>query len=113
MNSSNTEQVKPKIKVNDNVVVINGASKGKRGKVLKIDREKSRIIVEGINKRNKYLKPSQENPQGRVVNIEFPIDISNVMFFCDKCKKGSRIGTEFKDKNKFRVCKTCGKSIDK
>ena len=113
MNSNNLKMIKPKIKVNDNVVVTNGASKGKRGKVLKIDRDNSRIIVEGINKRNKYIKPSQENPQGRIVNIEFPINISNVMYFCDKCKKGSRIGTEFKDKNKFRICKTCGKSIDK
>ena len=113
MNSSKSENIKPKIKVNDSVVIKSGVSKGKRGKVLKIDRENSRIIVEGINKRNKYLKPSQDNPQGRMVSIEFPIHISNVMYFCDKCKKGSRIGIEIKDKSKFRVCKACGKSLDK
>lgn len=113
MDRSQSENIKSRIKVNDSVVIKSGVSKGKRGKVLKIDREKSRIIVEGINKRNKYLRPSQDNPQGRVISIEFPIHISNVMYFCDKCKKGSRVGVEIKDKSKFRVCKACGKSIDK
>ncbi|HNX25251.1 MAG TPA: 50S ribosomal protein L24, partial [Spirochaetota bacterium] len=68
--------VKTKLKINDNVVVTSGSNRGKRGKVLKVDRVKGRIIVEGVNKRNKYLKPSQENPQGRMVNLEFPIHIS-------------------------------------
>ncbi len=105
--------IKTKIKVGDNVVVISGASAGKRGKVLAINKEKARVVVEGVNKRDKYLRPSQANPQGGKVNIEFPIHISNVMYFCDKCKKGTRIGIQVKDNNKTRVCKGCGKSIDK
>ena len=88
MNTVSDKCVKTKLKVKDNVVVVSGSNRGKRGKVLKIDSVKGRIIVEGVNKRNKYLKPSQENPQGRMVNLEFPIHISNVMYFCDKCKKG-------------------------
>jgi len=113
MNSVSADSVKTKLKINDNVVVISGANRGKRGKVLKVDRIKGRIIVEGVNKRNKYLKPSQDNPQGRMVNLEFPIHISNVMYFCDKCKKGIRIGIEITDKSKTRICKSCSKSIDK
>jgi len=100
-----------KIKVNDNVVVISGADKGRRGKVLKIDRKSGRVIVEGVNKRNKFLRPTQENPKGGSVNIEFPVNLTNVMIFCEKCKKGVRIGIERKNDNKVRVCKKCGKSI--
>ena len=113
MNSVSENSSKTKLKINDSVVVISGSNRGKRGKVLKVDRTNGRIIVEGVNKRNKYLKPSQDNPQGRMVNLEFPIHISNVMYFCDKCKKGIRIGVEIKDKSKTRICKSCSKSIDK
>ncbi|MCU0846609.1 MAG: 50S ribosomal protein L24 [Spirochaetes bacterium] len=107
------ESTKTKLKVNDNVVVISGADKGKRGKILKINRNSGRVIIEGINKRKKFLRPNQENPQGGFITMEFPINLSNVMLFCDKCKKGVRIGMETKDKQKTRVCKKCGKSLDK
>jgi len=113
MNNICSDSTKTKLKINDNVVVISGANRGKRGKILRIDNTRGRVIVEGVNKRNKYLKPSQDNPQGRMVNLEFPINISNVMYFCDKCKKGIRIGIEFKDKSKTRICRSCSKSIDK
>lgn len=100
------------IKANDNVVVNSGADRGRRGKVLKVNSKTGRIIVEGINKKHKYLKPGPEQPKGGKINVEFPIDISNVMIFCEKCKKGVRIGIQYKDKNRIRVCKTCGKNLD-
>ncbi|HOW82810.1 MAG TPA: 50S ribosomal protein L24 [Spirochaetota bacterium] len=102
-----------RLKVNDNVVVVSGTERGKRGKILKVFREKGRVIVEGINKRNKFVRPTQENPKGGSVNIEFPIALSNVMVFCEKCKKPVRLGIEIKDDVKIRVCKKCGKSFDK
>jgi len=102
-----------RLKVNDNVVVVCGTERGKRGKILKVFREKGRVIVEGINKRNKFVRPTQENPKGGSVNIEFPIALSNVMVFCEKCKKPVRLGIEIKDDVKIRVCKKCGKSFDK
>lgn len=111
--NSVSDCTKTKLKINDSVVVVSGSNRGKRGKILKVDRSKGRIIVEGVNKRNKYLRPSQDNPQGRMINLEFPIHISNVMYFCDKCKKGVRIGIELKEKSKTRICKSCSKSIDK
>jgi len=104
---------KTKLKVNDNVVVISGADRGKRGKVLKIDQASNKVIVEGINKKTKYLRATQENPQGGMINIEFPINISNVMYFCDKSKKPTRIGIEISDNSKTRISKKSGKSIDK
>jgi large subunit ribosomal protein L24 len=115
MNNSESaaDSVKTKFKKNDNVVVINGADGGKRGRILKVDKDKGRVIVEGVNKRNKYLKPSQDNPKGRLVNLEYPINISNIMYFCDKCKKGVRVGIKQTDKDKTRICRSCSKSIDK
>ncbi len=106
------EKTGTRLKVNDNVVVVSGADRGRRGKVLKVGVKNSRVIVEGINKRNKHLKPGPEQPKGGMVNVEFPIDISNVMIFCDKCKKGVRIGIQFKDKARVRVCRKCGKNLD-
>lgn len=105
-------KARSRIKVKDNVVVVAGSDRGRRGKVLKVSADAGRVIVEGINKKNKKLKPGPEQPKGGMVNIEYPIDISNVMIFCDKCKKGVRIGVQIKDKGKTRVCRKCGKGID-
>jgi large subunit ribosomal protein L24 len=113
MNNKSSDKCNTSLKKNDSVVVINGAFKGKRGKVLKIIKDSGHVVVEGINKRNKYIRPSQEHPQGGLINTEFPIHISNVMCFCDRCKKGVRIGVEVKEKSKSRICSKCGKSIDK
>ncbi len=101
-----------KLKKNDNVVVISGKDKGRRGKVLFIDTKKGRVIVEGVNKKKKYVRPSQENPKGGVISLEFPVHISNVMLFCEKCKKGVRLGVDQKSDKKVRVCVKCNKAID-
>lgn len=109
--SAQKEKINTCIRVNDNVLVISGADRGRKGKVLLIDRKRARIIVEGVNKRNKHVKPSQENPKGGLVSREYPIAISNVSIFCDKCKKGALVGYERKERL-ARKCKRCGKSID-
>jgi large subunit ribosomal protein L24 len=106
--------IRTRLKKDDQVVVLTGTDKGKRGKILFVDRKNARVIVEGINKKTKYLKQGQEGQKGQMVQIEYPINISNVSYFCDKCKKGTRIGIDIKDAStKARICKKCGKSIDK
>jgi large subunit ribosomal protein L24 len=104
--------IKTMIKKNDNVIILSGADRGKRGKVLFIDRKNGRIIIEGINKKKKFVRPSQQNPKGGIISLEFPIHISNVMLFCDKCKKGVRLEYDVKGKSKVRICGKCGKSFD-
>jgi large subunit ribosomal protein L24 len=101
-----------RIKKNDEVVVIAGSDKGKRGKILLVDTGKSRVLVEGVNKKTKHVKATQDNPKGGILKIERPVAVSNVMFFCDKCKKGVRLGIQMKDEKKIRVCRKCGKSLD-
>ena len=67
------------LKKNDTVVVIAGAERGKRGRVLKVDRVAARLVIEGINVRKKALRRSADKPQGGIENVECPIHISNVM----------------------------------
>ena len=100
------------IKKNDNVVVISGKDRGSRGKVLFVDTKRDRIVIEGVNKKKKFLRPSNENPKGGVISIEYPIHISNVMIFCEKCKKAVRLGLDVNGDKKVRVCKKCNKTLD-
>jgi large subunit ribosomal protein L24 len=72
-------QKKLHVKVGDTVKVISGTSKGSEGKVLRIDRSKDRVIVEGVNVVKKHVKPSASNPQGGIEEVEAGIHISNVM----------------------------------
>ncbi len=103
--------IKTRIKKDDNVIVITGAEHGHSGKVLYVDRKKGRVVVEGINKKKKFVRPSQENPKGGIISLERPIHISNVQYFCEKCKMGVRIGIQIKNDSKVRVCKKCGKAF--
>jgi len=100
-----------KIKKNDSVIVVTGKDRGRRGKVLFIDSKKGRVLVEGVNKKKKFVRPNQENPKGGVINLEYPISISNVMIFCEKCKKGVRVAFNIKDDKKTRACSHCKKEI--
>lgn len=67
------------VKKNDEVVVIAGADRGKRGRVISVDGKKSRVIVEGVRITSKHMRKSQQNPQGQILKREGPIHVSNVM----------------------------------
>jgi large subunit ribosomal protein L24 len=86
--------VKTRLKKGDNVMVISGNSKGSSGKILFVNREKGRVIVEGVNIMHRHSKPSQKNPQGGIIRREAPINISNVMLICPKTNEPTRIGME-------------------
>lgn len=100
------------IRINDEVVVIAGASKGRRGKVLKVDREESRVVVEGINRVYKHVKRSQKNPQGGRLSKEAAIPMSNVMLICPQTGKPTRVGVRYlADGSKERYSKQSGASM--
>jgi large subunit ribosomal protein L24 len=97
------------IRVNDEVIVISGASKGRRGKVLKIDREDSRVVIEGINRVYKHVKRSQKNPQGGRLSKEAAIPMSNVMLICPQSGQPTRVGVRYlADGSKERFSKKSG-----
>ena len=97
--------MKVKIKTGDTVKVIAGNHKGDQGKVLRIDREKNRAIVEGVNEVSKHTKPRAKNPQGGIVKKEDYIHISNLSLIDPKTKEPTRVGYEVRDGNKVRVSK--------
>ncbi|MFZ5353471.1 MAG: 50S ribosomal protein L24 [Bacillota bacterium] len=108
------EAKKLHVKKGDTVVVINGKEKGKKGKVLVAIPKDQKVIVEGINMSTKHKKPSKTVQQGGIIHQESPIFSSKVMLWCDKCKKGVRIGHKLlDDKSKVRYCKDCGEVLDK
>jgi large subunit ribosomal protein L24 len=98
------------IRRDDTVVVIAGDDKGTRAKVLRVDTQKRRAIVEGVNRVYKHLKRSRKNPQGGRLEIEAPIQVSNLQVVCPKCDKGVRTGIRVDPdgSKKFRVCRRCG-----
>ncbi|AMD86075.1 LSU ribosomal protein L24P [Capnocytophaga haemolytica] len=103
--------MKLKIKTGDTVRVIAGESKGSEGKVLRVDREKNKAIVEGVNLVSKHTKPSAQNPQGGIVQKEAYIHISNLSLIDPKTKKTTRVGYEVRDGKKVRISKKSNEVI--
>ena len=100
------------VKKGDTVVVLKGKDKDKQGKVLKVDPERQRVVVEGIARAKKHVRPSQANPQGGVVDWEMPIDASNVMLICPGCGRATRTNkVHGMGKAPTRVCKKCGREM--
>jgi len=102
------------IKKGDQVVVISGKEKGKTGRILRVFPKKQRAIVERVNFVKKHTKPSQKNRQGGIVEKEASLHVSNLLLYCVRCEKGSRIGFKIlENKTKVRYCKRCNELIDK
>lgn len=101
------------LKKNDTVVIVTGNDKGKKGRVLSIETENNRLVVESLNMIKKHMKPNKQYSQGGIIEKEAPVHRSNVMFVCPKCSKPTRIGTSILESGKkFRVCKKCREVVD-
>ncbi len=103
--------MKLKIKTGDTVRVIAGEHKGSEGKVLRVDREKNKAIVEGVNLVSKHTKPSAQNPQGGIVKKEAFIHISNLSLIDPKTKQTTRVGFEERNGKKVRISKKSNEVI--
>ena len=101
------------VKKGDKVKVITGKDRGKEGTILEAYPKKERVLVEGINIVKKHAKPSQDNPQGGILEIEAAIHVSNVMLIDPKTGEPTRVGYEVKDGKKVRIAKKSGQAIDK
>ncbi len=105
------------IKKDDIVEVIKGDdagthSKPTTGRVLRVLPDKSKVVVEGVNRVYRHMKPSQRNAQGGRLSKEMPVDVSNVLLFCAACRRGVRIGKRYNaEGRKERFCKKCGGSL--
>ena len=100
------------IKNGDTVYVVSGKEKGKTGKVIKILRGENKAIVERLNVIKRHARPSQKNPSGGIIEKEAGIHISNLMLYCAKCKRPSRVGRKrLAGGERIRYCKRCNEEI--
>jgi large subunit ribosomal protein L24 len=115
-------EAKIRIRKGDSVQVIAGKDSGKRGNVLRVIPDKRRVVVEKVNMIKRHTKPrpaprnstSQQVIPGGVIEKEAALHISNVQLVCPACGKPARVGYRFTDDGtKVRVCRACGKDIDK
>jgi len=101
------------LKTGDTVVVITGKDKGKKGKIVASDAQKSRVVVANVNIVSKHRKPRSQTDKGGIKKVEAPIDVSNVQIICPVCGKATRIGHMIDEKgNKHRMCKKCKALMD-
>jgi large subunit ribosomal protein L24 len=107
------------VRKEDQVLVISGDYRGKKGRVLKVFPEINRIIVEGVNLIKRHTRPTQKNPQGGIVEKEASVHASNVMVICPKCNSVTKVGMRvIEDEStgkasRVRVCKQCGEMLVK
>ena len=102
-------------KKNDSVLVISGRDRGKRGRVLRVLPEKSRVIVEGVNFIKRHTRPNpQKNVKGGIVEREAPLAASNVQLVCPECSNPTRVGRKLlEDGRRVRYCVKCKGVVDK
>jgi large subunit ribosomal protein L24 len=101
-----------KIRKGDNVKVLYGKDSGKTGKVIRVLRDESKVLVEGLNMYKKNMKGDGKTRQSEIVDVLKPMDVAKVMVVCNSCGKASRIAIKEVDGKRVRICKNCGKDID-
>jgi len=103
------------IRKNDNVLVIAGKDRGKRGRVLRVAPDKNRLVIEGVNMIKRHTKPNPgRNVQGGIVEREAAVHASNVQLVCPECGAQTRVGHKILgDGRKVRICRKCEGVVDK
>ena len=102
------------IKTGDTVILLTGDKKDRKktGKVLEVSPEEGKVIVEGINKVKKHVKPRKAGDASGIIETESAIYACKVQVVCPKCGKATRVGTKvYEDGKKDRVCKECGETF--
>ena len=97
------------VKKNDEVVIIAGDDKGKKGRVIEVDRQKARVIVDGANLNSKHSKPNAKNPNGGIIKTPGSIHISNVQLLSDG--KPTRVGRKEEKGKTVRFANKTGKNL--
>jgi large subunit ribosomal protein L24 len=97
-----------KLKINDEVVVLSGKDSGRTGKIVKLFWNKDRVVVEGINKVKKAMKPTQENPTGGFAEVERSLHLSNIAVLSPKTKKATKVRIEVRNGKNARIAADCG-----
>jgi|SRR3989338_3072694 len=100
-----------KIKKNDNVIMLGGKDKGKKGKILHSFPESNTVVVEGLNLVKKHLRAKKQGQKGQIVSKERAVSAASVALICKSCDKQTRLGFRIEGENKVRICKKCGAEV--
>lgn len=106
-----TQEKKLKFKKGDEVIMLVGKDRGKKGKIIKVLPGDNKIVVEGLNLIKKHLRPKRQGEKGEIVSLPRPVNVSNVALWCSSCGKGVRVGYRFEGDKKIRICKKCQQLI--
>ncbi len=95
------------LKKGDTVKILSGKDSGKRGKVLKIDVEGNKVIIDGVNVYKKHVRPKKQGEKGEIISLPRPLNASNVQIICGSCDRSVRVGFKIDNDKKVRYCKKC------
>lgn len=99
------------IKRGDTVKIISGKDKGKSAKVVRVLREKNKIVVEGVNIHKKHSRSKKRGEKGQIIQMPMPISASNAILVCSSCNKPTRVAKKIIGEKKIRACKKCGAEL--
>ena len=100
-----------KIKKGDNVEVLSGNDKGKKGEVLEVLPKEGKVVVKGVNVRKKHIKAKRQGDESGIIPVECSIPSSKVNVVCPKCGKTTKVGYGMEKDKKIRICKKCGAKL--
>jgi len=100
-----------KLKKNDQIIVLYGKDKGRKGKIEKIFPKTNKVLVPGVNVYKKHMKPQGEGRPGGIIDKVFPLPVANVELLCPKCNQKTRVGYQVTKGEKQRICKKCGSTL--
>ena len=95
----------------DEVMVIAGKDRGRTGRVVNVLPKRNRVMIEGVARAKKHARPSKQNQQGGIMDIELFVDISNVQVVCKHCGRPTRVGHRLEEGVNARVCKRCDEEL--
>lgn len=100
-----------KLKKGDTVLITKGKYRTRKGKVIRVFPQESRVLIEGVNIIKKHVRPKRSGEKGQVVEMPAPIHISKMKLVCKDCGKATKVGYKIVGKEKYRICKKCGKEM--
>ena len=100
-----------KLRKGDNIIIVAGKEKGKKGKIIKVIPLENKVVIEGMNMLSKHRRPRKSNEKGQMIKIAMPIHASNVMIIDPKTEKGSRVGSKEVGGKKVRISRRSGQEI--
>ena len=100
-----------RIKKGDNVQVLSGNDKGKKGEVLEVIPKANKVVVKGVNVRKKHVKARRQGEESGIISVECSVPVSKVNVVCPKCGKATKVGYSIEKDKKVRICKKCGTKL--